>query len=452
MSEENLEILVVDDEPHQREMLSGYLEDRGHGVRVAHSAESALDALKGRAADLVLTDLRLPGKDGIDFLRAARGQGSEADFLVMTAFGTVANAVEAMRAGAYDYLTKPLRLDELDAVIARVAERRRLLLENRRLRRELQESDDLAGLGPAMQQVCELADRVAPSDATILIAGESGVGKELVANRIHAKSRRALGPLLKINCAALPDSLLESELFGHEKGAFTGADTSRRGLFESAAKGTVFLDEIGDISSALQVRLLRVLQEREIMRLGSSKALPVDARIVAATNRDLEAAVASGTFRKDLFFRLRVIEIPVPPLRERPEDIPVLAEKLLRRHAARDDVPCLPLAPAALAALMRHPFPGNVRELENMLERALLVAREDSIEPGDLALDLPASDSSGEDANTLPGAVAALEKSWIRRALADADGVRAQAARLLGIPDRVLRYKIKKYGLGRDPG
>jgi len=450
MSEESLEVLVVDDEPHQREMLSEYLASRGHGVRVAHGAESALDLLRGRAADLVLTDLRLPGKDGIEFLRAAREQGSDADFLVMTAFGTVANAVSAMRAGAYDYLTKPLRLEELDAVIARVAERRRLILENRLLRRELRESDDLAGLGPAMQRVCELADRVAPSDATILIGGESGVGKELVAKRIHVKSRRASAPLLKINCAALPDSLLESELFGHEKGAFTGAETSRRGLFESASKGTVFLDEIGDISPALQVRLLRVLQEREIMRLGSSKALAVDVRILAATNRDLERAVASGDFRKDLFFRLRVIEVSVPPLRDRPEDIPVLAERLLRRHAARDGVACLPLAPAALTALIHHPFPGNVRELENMLERALLLARGDRIEPEDLALDTPARDDSGESAATLPAAVATLEKSWIRRALASSDGIRAQAARLLGIPDRVLRYKLKKYGLDRD--
>lgn len=447
MSSDRLQLLVVDDEPNQRNMLAEYLEGQGHEVRVAADAESGLELLRARGADLVLSDLRLPRMDGIEFLRRARSAGRDAEFLVMTAFGSVENAVAAMRAGAYDYLTKPLRLDELDQVIVRVAEKRRLVIENRRLRKRLQEEDDFAGMGEAMRTVCEMVDRVASSEATVLITGETGTGKELIANRIHNASRRAKGPLLTINCAALPDGLLESELFGYEKGAFTGADGRRIGMFEAAGGGTLLLDEIGDISPGLQVRLLRVIQQREVMRLGSRKAVPVDVRILAATHRDLDALVKREDFRSDLLYRLRVIEIHVPPLRSRPEDIPVLVERLLHRHAARNGVPVRPLSNEAMSLLVRHPFPGNVRELENILERALILARGDRIESDDLPAGLRDTAALEAPARTLTDAIAALEKSWIRRALQESDNVRARAARWLGIPDRVLRYKLKKYGI-----
>jgi len=441
-----LDLVVVDDEPTQRTMLSGYLAEAGHPVREASSGEEALRLLAARPADLVLTDLQLPGIDGVEMLRRARAAGSQADFLVMTAFGTIGNAVEAMRAGAYDYLTKPLRLDDLDQALSRIAERRALVDENRTLRRRLhEEEDEFAGLGAAMSDVRDLIDRVAPFESTVLIRGESGSGKELVADRLHRKSRRAQGPLLKINCAALAETLLEAELFGHEKGAFTGAETARRGLFEAAGGGTLLLDEIGDIGAALQVRLLRVLQEREVLRVGARKAIPVDVRILAATHRDLEARAAEGKFREDLLYRLRVIEISVPPLRERPEDIPVLADRLLRRLAARNRLPPRPLGPRALAALAAYHFPGNVRELENLLERALILSKGQEIDRIDLPRAAEAADAGS--ARTLDEAVEALERAWIQRAMRECGGVRARAARQIGLPERVLRYKLRKYGL-----
>ncbi len=446
MKRRPLDLLVVDDEPTQRRMLAEYLAEAGHPVREVPSGEEALRLLAARPADLVLTDLQLPGIDGVEMLRRARAAGSEADFLVMTAFGTIENAVEAMRAGAYDYLTKPLRLDDLDQAMLRIAEKRALVDENRTLRRRLhEEEDDFAGLGEAMRAVCDMVDRVAPFESTVLIRGESGSGKELVADRLHRKSRRAEGPFLKINCAALAETLLEAELFGHEKGAFTGAETSRRGLFEAAGGGTLLLDEIGDISPGLQVRLLRVLQEREVLRVGARKAIPVDVRILAATHRDLEARAAEGKFREDLLYRLRVIEISVPPLRERPEDIPVLADRLLRRLAARNGLPPRPLSHPALAVLTAYPFPGNVRELENLLERALILSKGQQID----RIDLPkGADSQAQGgARTLDEAVEALERAWIQRAMVECGGVRARAARQIGLPERVLRYKLRKYGL-----
>jgi DNA-binding NtrC family response regulator len=448
----SLQLLVVDDEKNQRTMLADYLASRGHDVRQAGTGEEALKLLAARPADLVLTDLRLPGIDGVELLRRARARGIDAEFLVMTAFGTIENAVEAMRAGAWNYLTKPLRLDELDQSLDRAAERRRLVAENRDLKRRLEGEDEFAGLGAAMRAVCEMADRVAPSEATVLLRGESGVGKELLADRIHRKSRRARGPFVKINCAALPESLLEAELFGFEKGAFTGAEGARRGLFEAAHEGTLFLDEVGEMTPALQVRLLRVVQEREVMRIGARRALPVDVRLLAATHRNLEAMAKERLFREDLLYRLRVIEIVVPPLRERPEDIPVLAGRLLLRHAARNGMPAKPISTEALARLSGCPFPGNVRELSNVLERALILSRGAEIGPGDLPSDLPRGAGSALPARNLGEAVEALERSWIARALDEAGGVRAKAARLLGIPDRVLRYKLRKYGLDKNEG
>jgi two-component system response regulator HydG len=309
-------------------------------------------------------------------------------------------------------------------------------------------SDPFDGLGAAMQRVRAMVDRVAPTDATVLVTGESGSGKEIVAARLHERSRRAAGPLVRINCAALAESLLEAELFGYAKGAFTGADQARRGHFEAASGGTILLDEIGDVSPALQVRLLRVLQEREVTPLGTSRAVPVDFRLIAATHRDLDALVRAGRFREDLLYRLRVVEIAVPPLRDRVEEIPALAKRLLARHARRNRVAPRPLATDALAALSRHRWPGNVRELEHVLERALVLAAGDAITAADLPAEFTSTHAAASPApRTLRDAGESLERAWIRRALRDAGGVRAQAARALGTPERVLRYKLRKYGL-----
>ncbi len=455
----SLDLLLVDDEESQRHMLAEYLAERGHTVREAGAADEALGALRDHESDLVLTDLRLPGADGVELIRRARTQGVAAPFLVITAFGTLDNAVAAMRAGAHDYLTKPICLDDLDEALRRATAERTTRNDSKKSKRTAipakvvsgeaaAVADPFEGLGEAMRRLRALIDRVAPAQANVLITGESGTGKEVVADLLHARSARADGPLIKINCAALPDQLLEAELFGHAKGAFTGAAQARRGHFESARGGTILLDEIGDVSPALQVRLLRVLQEREVTPLGTSRSVSIDVRVLAATHRDLDTLVEEGTFREDLLYRLRTVELHVPPLRERPEDIAVLGPRLLLRHAHRNRVARKPLSTGALAALTQYVWPGNVRELEHVLERALILAAGDEIVPTDLpsAISAVADDAPPR---TLKEAVASLEKSWIRRAMRRADNVRARAARLLGIPERVLRYKLRKYGL--DP-
>jgi DNA-binding NtrC family response regulator len=428
--------MVVDDEPTQRRVLSKYLGAQGFDVHQAAAAEEALGALRSERADVVLTDVRLPGTDGVEMIRRARAEGLDAEFLVMTAYGTIDNAVEAMRAGAYDYLTKPLRLDALDAALARVTSTRPPCSDR---------DDPLADVGPAMRRVRDLIDRVAPSEATVLITGESGSGKEVVADRIQSRSRRSAAPFLRINCAALAESLLEAELFGHAEGAFTGAREARPGLFEAAEGGTVLLDEIGDISAAVQVRLLRVLQEREVTRVGERAPRPVDFRLLAATHRDLDELVREGRFREDLLFRLRVIEIGVPPLRDRIEDVPSLAKRLLLRIAQRHGMDPRPLAKDAVAALVAHTYPGNVRELEHRLERACVLGAGEEIHAGDL--ELVEGPEPAPPATTLTAAVEVLERDWIERALANTKGVRARAARELGIPERVLRYKLRKYDI-----
>jgi len=433
----SIRLLVVDDEPTQRSMLSEYLGEQGYDVAEASAAEEAIGTLRSRRADVVLTDVRLPGTDGVELIRRARAEGLAPEFLVMTAYGTIDNAVEAMRAGAYDYLTKPLRLDDLDRALARVGEGLPALAET---------ADPFAGAGRTMQAVRAMIDKVAPSEATVLITGESGSGKEVVADCIQAGSRRASEPYIRVNCAALAENLLESELFGHAKGAFTGADEARAGIFEAASGGTVLLDEIGDISPAVQVRLLRVLQEREVTRVGERSPRPVDFRLLTATHRDLEQRARDGRFREDLLFRLRVIEIPVPPLRKRLEDVPALAHRLLQRIAERHGRSAPALSPSAVASLERHDYPGNVRELEHRLERALVLGAGPQIEPGDLELDAAPARSQGNP-ETLPAAVEELERNWITRALQESNGVRARAARTLGIPERVLRYKLRKYAI-----
>ena len=446
-----MKILVVDDEPAQRELVSGFLARHAFEVTTARDGAEALERFRSEPADLILTDQKMPGLSGLELLAAARAVTPEVAVIVMTAYGTIEDAVAAIKAGATDYLTKPLNLDELLHRIGQVRDRQRLLGENRELRAALQERHRVEGVigeSGRMQEVLSLVRRVAASDATVLIRGESGTGKELIAKAIHYASRRAAGPLVRVNCAALPETLLEPELFGHEKGAFTGAQAARRGRFELAHGGSLFLDEIGDLPLHLQVKLLRVLQEREIERVGSSRPIPVDVRLLAATHRDLEALVKAGTFRDDLYYRINVVTLAVPPLRERREDIPLLLDHFLVKFARANGKTIRGFTREARDTLLRYDYPGNVRELENLMERAVVLTRDEVIGLADLPLSVRETEPESGEATGLPAAVEGLERRMIRDALAYADGVQTRAAEALGISERVLRYKLRKYGLG----
>ncbi len=447
---EPLRILVVDDEPVQRDLIGGFLARQGYEVGQAGDAGEALAAFDREPFDLVLTDQRMPGASGLDLLAALRGRNPELPVIVMTAYGTIETAVAAVKAGAADYLTKPLNLDEVLHRVRQTLERRRLAAENRTLRDALRERyriEGIIGESGRMQEVVGLVTQAAPSEATVLVRGESGTGKELIARALHAASRRAAGPLVAVNCAALPETLMESELFGHEKGAFTGAATARKGRFELADGGTLFLDEIGDLPLHLQVKLLRVLQERVVERLGSSRPTPVNVRLVAATHRDLEAMVREGRFRDDLYYRINVVTVLLPPLRERREDIPPLIDHFVRKFAAANGKPIEGLTREARDLLLRYDYPGNIRELENLVERAVVLTRDPVIDASDLPLTLkePPIDPAGDGG--LTAVVEGLERRMIRDALARAGGVQTRAAELLGISERVLRYKLGKYGL-----
>jgi two-component system NtrC family response regulator len=449
---EPLRIVVVDDEPAQRELIGGFLTKQGHEVLPAADGSEALKYVKGRQVDLVLSDCRMPGMSGPELLLGIKAVNPEIPLILMTAYGTVETAVQAMKDGAADYLSKPLDLEELLVRLARVAEQSRLRSEVRDLQARLVERHRLEGIigeSGRMQEVLALAKRVAPSDATVLIRGESGTGKELIARAIHFNSPRASGPLVNLNCAALPEQLLESELFGHEKGAFTGAVAQRKGRFEQADGGSIFLDEIGDLSPALQVKLLRVLQEREFERVGGNRTLTVNVRVLAATHRDLERAMREGTFRDDLYYRLNVVTVQIPPLRERREDIPLLLDHFLRKFAEKNRRDVNGLTASARDALLKYDYPGNVRELENIVERAVLLCRGRVIDLEDLpATARPGQRSAGEPLpKDLPGVLADIERQAIESALQRSGGVQTQAAAALGIGERVLRYKMKKYGL-----
>ncbi len=451
-------ILIVDDEPAQREMAGGFLRKQGFQVALAGSGPEALELLRREPVDLLLTDHRMPGMSGHDLLVEARRLNPELPVVMMTAYGSIGSAVAAMKAGAYDYLTKPIDLDALLHLVRKVHERQRLLVENRELRERLRGRYRLEGIvaeSGKMQEVLSVVHRVAASTATVLIRGESGTGKELIAQAIHYQSPRAEGHLVKVNCAALPETLLESELFGYVRGAFTGAVADKPGRFEAAHGGTIFLDEIGDISGAVQAKLLRVLQEREFERVGSNRPVKVDVRVVAATNQDLEAAVREKRFREDLYFRLNVVPIHIPPLRERREDILPLVETFLKKYAAENKKPIRGLTREARHALLTYDYPGNVRELENAVERAVVLARADVIDVEDLPLALQgaadvAAAQPGPD--SLPARVEALERQLIEEALSRAGGVQTRAAELLGIGERALRYKLRKLGLKGDGG
>ena len=449
---ESLRIVVVDDEPAQRELIGGFLTKQGHEVFAAGSGTEALAHVRDRQMDLVLSDCRMPGMSGPDLLQKIKAVNPEIPLILMTAYGTVETAVQAMKDGAADYLTKPLDLEELLVRVGRVTERARLRGEVRELQRQLVERHHLEGIigeSGRMQEVLALVTRVAPSDATVLIRGESGTGKELIARAIHFNSHRAAHPLVSLNCAALPEQLLESELFGHERGAFTGAVLQRKGRFEQADGGTIFLDEIGDLSPTLQVKLLRVLQEREFERVGGNKTLGVDVRILAATHRDLEQAMRDGTFREDLYYRLNVVTIQIPPLRDRREDIPLLLDHFLRRFAEKNRREVTGLTAAARDAFLKYDYPGNIRELENLVERAVLLCRGRVIDLEDLPAAVRPGERSADqpESRRLPDILGQIERQTIREALERCAGVQTQAAEALGISERVLRYKMKKYGL-----
>ncbi len=442
-------ILVVDDEEPQRRVLAGFLKKRGYAVETAGDADEAMKVVSSRTVDLVLTDLRMPGKTGVELVDAVRGANPEIPVVVTTAYGTVASAVDAMKRGAADYLSKPVDLDELEVLVSRTLERRALVSENRALREQVESRYRLAGLetgNARMQEAINVAARAAGSRATILVRGESGTGKELLARAIHYASPRRRAPLVAVNVAALPETLLESELFGHERGAFTGADRERRGRFELADGGTLFLDEIGDLPRSTQVKLLRVLQEQAFERVGGTRTVKVDVRLIAATHRDLEAMVREGAFREDLFFRLNVVSITLPPLRERREDIPLLVDHFLRRF--KDEGKARSVSREAMDLLLKHDYPGNVRELENLVHRAVVLSRDEVVSTSDLPLHLGElrPETKGDETATFSERVEAFEKALILEALDRSGGVQTRAAASLGMTERHLRYKLKKYG------
>ncbi|MGE4552897.1 MAG: sigma-54-dependent transcriptional regulator [Desulfovibrionaceae bacterium] len=446
-------VLVVDDERGHRQMVRAVLEDDGWRVLEADSGERALDVLAVESPNAALVDMKMPGMDGLTLLKEIHARQAGLPVVLLTAFGSVGSAVDAMKQGAFDYLTKPADNEELKAVLAKTYEYHRLLTENDRLRRKADgEGRDLIGATPGMARVRELIEQAGPSEASVLVLGESGTGKELVAEGLHAASARAGRPLVKVNCAALPHELLESELFGYVKGAFTGAMKDKPGRFQLADGGTLFLDEIGEMPAALQAKLLRVLQEKTVEPLGSVKSVPTDVRVIAATNRDLAAEIKAGRFREDLYYRLAVLEIRIPPLRERLADLPLLVSFLLGRLGRKNNKPVRTVAPAFLDALGHYDWPGNVRELENVLERALILARSDLLVPELLPPQILGAEAGCAEPGEAPHPALSLEeaeKQALLRTLQQYDGHRERTADALGISRRTLQYKLKKYGLTR---
>jgi len=450
-------ILVVEDNDTLRHGVALALRESGHVVHELSTGAAAVERMgqpDEEPYDVIVTDLRLPGADGVEVLRAAREREPGTRVVLMTAYGSIETAVEAMRSGAFDFVQKPLDLEQLELRVARALEHRRLLdevTELRAAREAAAAAEDIVGESPALRAAVDLARRVAPTRSTVLVTGETGTGKELVAGLIHRASPRAPGPLVKVNCAALPETLLEAELFGHERGAFTGADRQRIGRFEEASGGTLFLDEVGDMSAATQAKLLRVLQDQEFHRLGGTRILRTDARIVAATNQDLEDEMRAGRFREDLYFRLNVIRVHLPPLRERPEDVVALAHHFLGRFAAELERPLRGFSEAALERIRAHPWPGNVRELHNAIERAVLLAEGGRIEAGDLALLAPRGVAGpGEWCPELPEGGVSLrdvERGLVVQALQRTGFVQKDAARLLRVSRRKLNYMIQRMGI-----
>ena len=448
-------ILIVEDEAKMRRLLELNLGEDGFTTFSAGDAEAGLKLLAENAIDLVVTDLKLPGMDGLEFLQTVKRQNAALPVVVMTAFGSVETAVEAMKAGASDYVLKPFSLAEMRLVIHKELDVRDLREENRSLREALGKRyahPNVVAHSPKMQEVLATVERVAPTNSTVLLGGESGVGKDLIARAIHEKSRRARGPFLKINSTAIPENLLESELFGYEKGAFTGAAASKPGKFELADKGTLFLDEIGDVPPVTQVKLLRVLQEREFERLGGTRTIKVDVRLVAATNRDLRAALEQGTFREDLYYRLNVVPIDIAPLRERLEDIPDLVNLFITRFAGDSGKGVEGITPEAMQILVNYHWPGNVRELQNIVERACALAKGSVLDVADIHLDARPAKTANGATGFLPDGMTLeqWEDEMVQEALRRANGNKSQAARLLGLSRNALRYRLSKIGIADE--
>lgn len=458
-------ILVVDDEQSLREVLSIMLKRAGYAVTSAADGEEAIEHLNKEIFDLVITDWRMPKVDGMEVLKAVKSASPETVVLIITAFATADSAVEAMKQGAYDYLTKPFQVDEVQLIIRNALEKRRLTTENMLLKREMASRSSFAqlvGQSDAMQKVFDVVRKVADSKSNVLICGESGTGKELVARAIHYNSARSAMPFVAVNCSAVPETLLESELFGHMKGSFTGAISNKAGLFEVANGGTIFLDEIGDTTPTIQVKLLRVIQEREFRRVGGNQDVKVDVRIVAATNKDLEKAVADGSFREDLYYRLDVIPIRLPPLRLRSGDIPLLVNHFLERFSKEGGKPAPTLNAEAMHVLLEHEWRGNVRELENLIERVVAFSTGRTVTDADVRgwLHRPAAPQQQQgvltdltdDGLDLEGLINGIEKDLLLKALERSKWVKKKAARLLRLNTRSFRYRLEKYAIkgGRD--
>jgi two-component system response regulator PilR (NtrC family) len=457
---EQSRILVVDDERSMREFLEIFFRREGYDVTTADNVESALLAVDSDDFDLVITDIQMPERSGLDLLYEVREVSPETPVVMITAFATTETAIAAMKQGAYDYITKPFKVDEIRVVVEKALEKKTLTQENQRLKTELRSqarSRNLVGTGPAMQRIYDLVAQVAATKSNVLISGESGTGKELVARAIHEQSDRAERAFVAVNCAAIPENLLESELFGHVKGAFTGAVQNKAGLFETADQGTLFLDEVGELSPTLQVKLLRVIQEKCIRRVGGTGDRRVDVRLLAATNRELEEEVSQGRFREDLYYRLNVIQIGLPPLRERTEDVPLLVHHFMEKYSAELGKPIRGIADDALECLMGYGFPGNVRELENVIERAVALSRSDVIEREALpptVLNPPALSAESKipvDGVDLEGMLASYERGLLTEALQRTGGIKKRAAQLLGVSFRSFRYRLEKLGLDDSP-
>jgi DNA-binding NtrC family response regulator len=456
MDKSRVKILVVDDERGLCAGIQEALQREGYVVDAANDAPTALKMIGERLYNLVVTDMKMPEMSGLQLLKEAKQKSRDTQFILMTAYGTVESAVEAMKEGAYDYLSKPLDMQRLRALVLKALEFQALVAENNELRLRLQKRSEpslLVGDSEVMRKVTQLSDEVARSEVTVLIEGESGTGKEIVARSIHLKSPRAEKPFISVNCAALPEQLLEAELFGHVKGAFTGAVADKPGRFQLADGGTLFLDEIGDLSAKGQGDLLRVLEDGTFRMVGGTKMVRVNVRVVAATNKKLQEAVAAGKFREDLWYRLQIVPITIPPLRERAEDIPLLVESFLEHFTSKHKRRRKKLSPEALQLCQRFPWPGNVRQLRNLIERLVITGKNSTIEVGDLPDFLRVHDQNATTFTIRPGmSLAEVEKILIRQTLLHVTANRAEAAKLLGISRRSLQYKLKQYGLLDEAG
>lgn len=449
----NLDIMVVEDGESQRVMLRDFLVKEGHSVSEAENGDQAIRQIRNSYFDLVFLDYKMPGKNGLEILREIKRINPEIDIVMMTAYGTIETAVEAMKAGAADYITKPIDLEEVLILIERISERRTLVRENEIMREQLRRKgvspDNIIYRSPAMDALVNMAARVASSRAAVLLQGETGTGKELFAGLIHNLSPRSKRPMITVNCAALPETLLESELFGHEKGAFTGAERRRIGRFEEADGGTLFLDEVGELPPLVQVKLLRFVHQKEFQRLGGNRTIRADVRIISATNKDLKAKVKEGSFREDLYYRLNVVAMVIPPLRKRKEDIPLLIDHFLRHFSLENGKEIKGISREAKDLLLKYDYPGNVRELENIIERAVVISRDPIISREDL----PFTESThrgqeqGKKRRSLKESIEAMERQLIEQAMKEAEDHQTKAAGILGLSERMLRYKLKKYGL-----